>query len=86
VAKVALPSFKQYRDADGQFRFKLVDAQGHLLLQSLGFSSPKEAGQAIKTLQRDGAAALEALTNRLEPLAVDANTVSDALALLAEGA
>ena len=31
--------------------FKLVDAQGKLLLQSEGFASPKEAGQAVKRLQ-----------------------------------
>jgi tryptophanyl-tRNA synthetase len=85
TAKVALPSFKQYREADGQFRFKLVDAQGHLLLQSLGFSSPKQAGQAIAALQRDGAPALATLAQQLEPLAVDADTVGAALALLAAG-
>jgi tryptophanyl-tRNA synthetase len=49
--KAALPSFKQYRESDGQFYFKLVDAQGKLLLQSEGFASPKEAGQAVKRLQ-----------------------------------
>lgn len=49
--KSTLPSFKQYREADGQFYFKLVDAQGKLLLQSAGFASPKEAGQAVKRLQ-----------------------------------
>jgi tryptophanyl-tRNA synthetase len=85
AAKAALPSFKQYREADGQFRFKLVDAQGQLLLQSLGFASPKQAGQTIATLQRDGAAALTRLTDQLEPLAVDADTVGAALALLASG-
>ncbi len=85
VAKVALPSFKQYREADGLFRFKLVDAQGQILLQSLGFTSPKEAGQAIATLQVNGVAALATLTNHLEPLAVDSDTVGAALALLAPG-
>jgi tryptophanyl-tRNA synthetase len=85
VAKVALPSFKQYREVDGLFRFKLVDAQGQLLLQSLGFSSPKEAGQAIAALQRDGPAAMATLSHQLEPVAVDADTVSAALTLLATG-
>jgi len=85
VSKVALPSFKQYREADGLFRFKLVDAQGQLLLQSLGFASPKEAGQAIAALQRDGTAAMATLSNQLEPLAVDADTVGAALNLLATG-
>jgi tryptophanyl-tRNA synthetase len=50
-AKVALPSFKQYRENDGLFYFKFVDAQGQVLLQSMGFTSPKEAGQAISELQ-----------------------------------
>jgi len=51
AAKAALPSFKQYREGDGQFYFKFVDAQGRLLLQSGGFASPKEAGQTVKRLQ-----------------------------------
>ncbi len=55
AAKVALPSFKQYRESDGQFYFKFVDAQGRLLLQSTGYASPKDAGQAIRALQQDDA-------------------------------
>ncbi|HEY0822686.1 MAG TPA: tryptophan--tRNA ligase [Ramlibacter sp.] len=51
-AKAALPSFKQYREADGRFYFKLVDAQGRLLLQSTGFASPKEAGQLIAAMKQ----------------------------------
>ena len=50
-AKAALPSFKQYRESDGLFYFKFVDAQGRLLLQSAGFASPKEAGQCIAGLK-----------------------------------
>jgi tryptophanyl-tRNA synthetase len=57
-AKAALPSFKQYREADGRFYLKLVDAQGKLLLQSTGFDSPKDAGQVVRQLQTNGAAAL----------------------------
>ncbi len=49
--KTQLPSFKQYRESDGQFYFKFVDAQGQLLLQSEAYASPKEAGQAVKRLQ-----------------------------------
>src|SRR3954470_7218780 len=49
-AKTALPSFKQYREADGQHYFKLVDAAGTLLLQSTGFSSPQDAGRAVARL------------------------------------
>ena len=61
AGKAALPSFKQYRESDGRFHFKLVDAQGRLLLQSQGFASPKDAGAAIARLQKEGAAAWQAL-------------------------
>lgn len=66
-AKVALPSFKQYRERDGRFHFKFLDAQGRLLLQSLGFETPQEAGRAIALLQRQRGEALNFLANRLEP-------------------
>jgi tryptophanyl-tRNA synthetase len=69
TAKTALPSFKQYREKDGLFYFKLVDAKGVTLLQSLGFASPKEAGQAISRLQSEGANGLHALDSCLEPVA-----------------
>ena len=49
--KSSLPAFKQYREGDGLFYFKFVDAQGRLLLQSAGFASPKEAGQFIAGLK-----------------------------------
>ena len=65
AAKVAAASFKQYREKDGQFYFKLVDAKGTLLLQSLGFASPKEAGVAIAQIKQDGLAALDALRGQL---------------------
>ena len=65
-SKVALPSFKQYREKDGQFYFKLVDAQGQQLLQSKGFASPKEAGQTIGRLQTEGMACFETLGDLLQ--------------------
>jgi len=65
AAKAAAASFKQYREKDGQFYFKLVDAKGTLLLQSLGFASPKEAGVAIAQIKQDGLAALDALRGQL---------------------
>ncbi len=46
-AKTSLPQFKQYREADGKFYFKLIDGEGNLLVQSTGFSSPQEAGRII---------------------------------------
>ncbi|MEJ8837201.1 tryptophan--tRNA ligase [Ramlibacter sp. AN1133] len=61
--RASLPAFKQYREADGLFYFKFVDAQGRLLLQSAGFASPREAGQFIaalkasRALPQDGKAA-----------------------------
>ncbi|WP_298832470.1 tryptophan--tRNA ligase [uncultured Piscinibacter sp.] len=56
--KVMLPLFKQYREADGRFYFKLLDGDGRLLLQSEGFASGKEAGQWVARLKREGGAAL----------------------------
>ncbi|HVR54534.1 MAG TPA: tryptophan--tRNA ligase [Pseudorhodoferax sp.] len=81
AAKTAQPAFKQYREPDGLFYFKLVDAGGALLLQSQGFASPKEAGQAIAQLTRDGAAGLAALSAQLASTAAGA---AAALAQLAE--
>lgn len=84
AAKVALASFKQYREKDGQFYFKLVDSAGAVLLQSKGFESPKVAGHAIAQLQRDGAAALVTLQAQLEPLSAAAQAAAgQALAALA---
>jgi tryptophanyl-tRNA synthetase len=53
--KTALPSFKHYREADGKFYVKFVDASGKLLLQSAAFTSPKDAGQLVRSLQAAGA-------------------------------
>ena len=80
AAKSALPQFKQYREADGKFYFKLVSASGQLLLQSTAFDAPKEAGQSIARLQQQGAAALAELGARLMPVeGADAAQVSEAL-------
>lgn len=57
-AKVALPVFKQYREADGRFYFKLTSASGDLLLQSQAFDSGREAGEWVKRLKTEGATAL----------------------------
>ena len=69
TAKVNLPSFKQYREADGQFYFKLLSAEGKLLMQSTGFSSGKEAAAVMASLQQQGAAAWPAVKNKIQPLA-----------------
>lgn len=65
TAKSAAPAFKQYREKDGLFYFKLQDADARLLLQSRGFESPRDAAQAIAALQKDG---LEALPGQAEAL------------------
>ena len=85
AAKAATASFKQYREKDGKFYFKLADAQGQVLLQSTGFDAPRDAGQAIARLQQAPAEALAELAARLEPLAADAQgRVVAALAAPAE--
>ena len=81
-AKTALPSFKQYREKDGQFYFKLVDAKGQVLLQSLGFASPKEAGQTIAQLQTDGPNALDTLKPVLALNLEAEETLKEVLSLL----
>ena len=75
-------SFKQYREQDGRFYFKLVDATGQVLLQSRGFDSPREAGQAVKRLQTDGAAALDALGAQLDLPGGASPALRDALQML----
>jgi tryptophanyl-tRNA synthetase len=82
-SKTALPSFKQFRGADGKFYFKLVDAQGVLLLESTGFEQPKAAALTIGSLQQLGTAGLEAHQAQLIPKA-DAQTIGAALAALAK--
>ncbi|MCX7033368.1 MAG: tryptophan--tRNA ligase, partial [Arenimonas sp.] len=57
-AKSALPQFKQYREKDGQFYFKLQAADGSELMQSVAHASPRDAGERIAALKRDGAGAL----------------------------
>ncbi|AEG92112.1 tryptophan--tRNA ligase [Ramlibacter tataouinensis] len=80
--KAALPSFKQYREADGRHYFKLVDAGGRLLLQSAGFDSPREAGQSIAQLRQGRLDGLEALLER--PAGVAEAEVMAALQQLAQ--
>ncbi len=82
-AKTALPSFKQYREADGRFYFKFVDAQGRLLLQSTGFASPKEAGQCIAALKENQA--LPPAETAAPPPGIAGDEVLAALKALADG-
>ncbi len=85
--KTALATFKQYREKDGQFYFKLAAADGTVLLQSRAFASGKDAGLCIAQMQRDGAASLSALASVVEPLdaagMAAAHAALDALAAVA---
>ena len=86
-AKAALPSFKQYREKDGRFAFKLVDPKGRLLLQSQGFASPKDAGAAIARLQQVGATALPAFEGQVAAAdGVSPDEIAAALQQLADAA
>jgi tryptophanyl-tRNA synthetase len=51
-------SFKQFRDADGKFYFKLLHGDGHLLLHSVGHDSARDAGQLIARLKGEAGAGL----------------------------
>ena len=81
--KTAICTFKQYRGEDGQFYFKLLDPKGGLLLESAAFDHPKAAAQAIQSLQRQGASALETWKNHLI-LKADADQVIAALATFSQ--
>ena len=83
-AKVALPSFKQYRESDGNFYFKLVAADGKLLLQSTGFAAPKEAGQAIARLQKEPGALADLWAKLVPADGVSQTDVEAALKALTE--
>lgn len=83
--KPSLPSFKQYRENDGRFYFKLQDGQGKLLLQSTGFEAPKTAGQAIAQLKQNPVAALDALRGQWSAAdGVNSDQIIVALQALAE--
>ncbi|KRG43793.1 tryptophan--tRNA ligase [Stenotrophomonas pictorum JCM 9942] len=84
VAKVALPLFKQYREKDGRFYFKLLDGDGQLLIQSEGFDSPRDAGQLIAVLKQ--AEQGDALQSELFKVEGEVEPVLAALAALREAA
>jgi len=78
--KKALPVFKQYREKDGKFYFKLNHANGAALLQSRGFENPREAGAFLAKIKAEGKAAWHALreVSELAELAEESH-VLDAL-------
>jgi len=74
-----LANFKQYRERDGQFYFKLVQGE-RILLQSHGFAAPQAAGQVIAALKR-GALTIDQIPADLGE-GVSADDVHTALAML----
>ncbi|WP_338413456.1 tryptophan--tRNA ligase [uncultured Sphaerotilus sp.] len=79
--KAALAVFKQYREADGQFYFKLAAADGRVLLQSQAFAGGRDAGNWVKRLKTEGAAAMPEAPVALGE-GVSAEDVAQALAAL----
>ncbi|MCD9029309.1 tryptophan--tRNA ligase [Luteimonas sp. BDR2-5] len=75
-----LPAFKQYREADGKFYFKLVEGE-RVLLQSHAFDAPRDAGQTIARLRSGALALADVPADTAE--GVDAAAVQAALDALA---
>ncbi len=76
--QASLPTFKQYREGDGRFYFKLVEGD-RVLLQSGAFESAKEAGSLIAKL-KSGAFGLDGLHDAAHM--PDGVTVSELTAVL----
>jgi tryptophanyl-tRNA synthetase len=83
VKKAAQPTFKQYREADGHFHFKLIAADGRELLVSEGFASPKDAGELIARLKSGELTGKATTIGRLSE-GVTADDVDAALATFAD--
>ena len=84
ATKSTKAGFKQYRERDGLFYFKLLDEQGSTLLQSRGFQTPQEAGRVIGEMQQLPHDLVNSFADRLEPVdnevALAASKVLEALA------
>lgn len=81
--KKAQALFKQYREKDGLFYFKLVSATGEALLLSKGFEGGRDAGAWIGRFKKEGSALLdEAPVSLCEGVSEEA--VTAALASFAE--
>ena len=80
TVKTATPAFKQYREKDGRFYFKLIDEEARLLLQSEGFDSPRDAAMVISELQKKGFSAMASQHGSVRIMeGVSANTLDRAL-------
>ncbi len=74
----ALPQLKQYREKDGKFYFKLADGDV-VLLQSIGFENPKDAGAWVARFRQEGGAALSAAVASIAAQTAEAGAALDAL-------
>jgi tryptophanyl-tRNA synthetase len=74
----ALPQLKQYREKDGKFYFKLTDGDA-VLLQSVGFDNPKDAGAWVARFKQEGGAALSAAAAAIAAQTPEADAALDAL-------
>lgn len=74
--------FKQYREKDGKFYFKLTSASGKDLLQSTAFDTGREAGQTIAAMKKTGVEELPACATLCDRVGLD--EVKAALASFAE--
>lgn len=79
IATAVLPIIKQYREKDGQFYFKLTQGDD-VLLQSIAFADPKEAGSWVTRL-RNGEVRADGLGDVVE--SVDIPAVDAAITALA---
>lgn len=75
--------FKQYREQDGTFGFKLVAADGTVLLESAGWKSGAEAGRAVSQLKKSGLQALDTLAAVKIPQGVTREQLAAAFSSLA---
>ncbi len=66
AATPAAPQFKQYREKDGLFYFKMTAPNGAVLLQSKGYANPRDAAAAIAALKAQGNAAMPSVQTHIE--------------------
>ncbi len=66
AATPAAPQFKQYREKDGLFYFKMTAPNGAVLLQSKGYVNPRDAAAAIAALKAQGNAAMPSVQAHME--------------------
>ncbi len=79
AGKSVLPQVKQYREKDGKFYCKLVDAQQQTLLESVAFDSPRDVGQMVTRLLTGDEAVLKILPSPWALLTPDSTALTAAL-------